>query len=302
MRKKAGSLTKPSVYIPLALVTCALWGSAFPCVKLGYIQGEISGVPSQMVFAGLRFVYAGFLTWIFGSVISRRSLPLPGRVWGPSSFFGLIQTALEYALFYTALSMLAGSTGSMINGTSAIFSILAAWALPPHEKLTREKVIGSILGLCGVVYLNLAGLSLGSSYLLGCLLMLGAAAVTGVSNVILSKISGCGSAYQITCVQLAVGGSVLLILGLSLGGRIGNFSFPFFGLLTYMSFLTATSFTIWTNLMRENPVGKISIFMFSIPVFGVIFSGLILHEPVFTLTNFIALLLICTGIALVNRS
>ena len=43
------------------LVCCALWGSAFPCIKIGY---ALFGIPahdnaSQLLFAGLRFTLAG---------------------------------------------------------------------------------------------------------------------------------------------------------------------------------------------------------------------------------------------------
>lgn len=37
----------------LALVCCALWGSAFPCIKIGYEMFHIEGTGSQILFAGL---------------------------------------------------------------------------------------------------------------------------------------------------------------------------------------------------------------------------------------------------------
>ena len=42
----------------LALMCCALWGSAFPCIKIGYEWLQIEGAGSQILFAGYRF-YAG---------------------------------------------------------------------------------------------------------------------------------------------------------------------------------------------------------------------------------------------------
>lgn len=40
-----------------ALICTALWGSAFPCIKVGYELFEIasSDVAGQILFAGLRF-------------------------------------------------------------------------------------------------------------------------------------------------------------------------------------------------------------------------------------------------------
>ena len=52
------------------LVCCALWGSAFPCIKIGY---GLFGIPahdsaSQLLFAGLRFTLAGMLVIVGMSV------------------------------------------------------------------------------------------------------------------------------------------------------------------------------------------------------------------------------------------
>lgn len=48
-------ITKSSVVFALALLCCALWGSAFPCVKIGYEWLAIEGAGSQILFAGYRF-------------------------------------------------------------------------------------------------------------------------------------------------------------------------------------------------------------------------------------------------------
>ena len=40
-----------------AFLCCALWGSAFPCIKIGYelFQIESSQTATQILFAGCRF-------------------------------------------------------------------------------------------------------------------------------------------------------------------------------------------------------------------------------------------------------
>lgn len=296
-------LKKPAVYTALALIACALWGTAFPCIKLGYQWGEISGTASQILFAGCRFTLAGLMTWLIGSVLEKKLLRLRKGSLRPIAVYGLLQTTLNYILFYIGLASVTGSKGSIINGTSAIFSILIAWMLPPHEKMNLQKITGCILGFLGILVINLSGLTgNGDPELLGTTLMIACAVVSGLSNVILKRIGNVGNPFQITSGQLMIGGGILLILGLVMGGRIGAWPTRFVWLLLYMSFLTAASFSIWTLIMNHNPVGKISIFMFSIPVFGVVFSALFLGENVWTLENMISLVLICLGIFLVNRS
>ena len=46
---------KPIVICVMALICCALWGSAFPCVKIGYELLQIETTGSQILFAGYRF-------------------------------------------------------------------------------------------------------------------------------------------------------------------------------------------------------------------------------------------------------
>ena len=59
-----------------AMICCALWGSAFPCIKIGYQLFQIEGndVSSQLLFAGYRFTLAGLLTILIGSLMNRRPL------------------------------------------------------------------------------------------------------------------------------------------------------------------------------------------------------------------------------------
>ena len=72
------------------------------------------------------------------------------------------------------------------------------------------------------------------------------------------------------------------------------------GLLFYMALLSAVAFVIWTGLLRDYPAGRVAVFGFSIPVFGVLFSGIFLGERFLSWKNLAALFLICAGIVIVN--
>ena len=69
--KKTEILQKTWAVCALALVCTFLWGSASPCIKLGYALFEIpSGETwTQVLFAGMRFVLAGILTVLIGSLL-----------------------------------------------------------------------------------------------------------------------------------------------------------------------------------------------------------------------------------------
>ena len=72
MNTSSSILTKPIIVCLLASVCCALWGSAYPCVKLGYgLFGiDTQHTPSILLFAGMRFFLAGILAVLIAGSVS----------------------------------------------------------------------------------------------------------------------------------------------------------------------------------------------------------------------------------------
>ena len=59
-QEKTEWMQKPVVVWLGAMLCCFLWGSAFPCIKIGYKLWEINSLDtaSQILFAGMRFLLA----------------------------------------------------------------------------------------------------------------------------------------------------------------------------------------------------------------------------------------------------
>lgn len=287
----------------LALMCCALWGSAFPCVKIGYEWLHIEGTGSQILFAGYRFLLAGVFTYIF-ACISEKKYVLLKKESVPCIFGqGLLQTTAQYVCFYIGLAQTTGTKGSVINGTNAFFSIIGAHFLLKNEKLTSRKVIGCIIGFGGVVVVNLAPGAWGSGFLLvGEGMVLLSACAYGLSSVTLKMISGRENPVTLSAFQLLFGSVALIVIGALAGGHVQGFDVRSVALLLYMALLSTVAFGVWTVLIKYNSVGQIAIFGFSIPVFGTAFSGIVLGERIFTLQNLLALVLVSIGIVIVNLS
>ena len=113
MEKK---LQNPGVVFALALLCCALWGSAFPCVKIGYEWLAIEGAGSQILFAGYRFFLAGIFTFLIGSFLEKRWLMIRRSSVLPVFGQGMLQTFIQYICFYIGLAHTTGAKGSVING------------------------------------------------------------------------------------------------------------------------------------------------------------------------------------------
>ncbi len=54
------------VILLLALISCILWGSAYPAIKIGYEVFHIAenNISSKIIFAGYRFLLAGLIVLI----------------------------------------------------------------------------------------------------------------------------------------------------------------------------------------------------------------------------------------------
>lgn len=214
---------------------------------------------------------------------------------------GMLQTTIQYICFYIGLAHTTGAKGSVLNASNAFFSILVANFLLKSEKLTWKKSLGCLMGFAGVIVINLAPGAWGSGFsMMGEGLVLLCAFAYGASSVTLKLISDREEPATITAYQLLWGGAVLIIIGLAAGGSVYGFTVKSILLLIYMALLSTVSFTLWAELIKYNPVGKVAIFGFSIPVFGVGLSAIFLHENIWTAQNLAALILVSMGIFVVN--
>ena len=287
----------------LALVCCALWGSAFPCVKIGYEMFHIEGAGSQILFAGYRFFLSGVLTYAVASMLERRLITMK---WSSVPYVfgqGLLQTTINYVFFYIGLAHVTGAKGSVINASNDFFAIIAAHFLMKEEKITWKKAIGCLIGFAGVIVINVVPGAWGSGFSFqGEGISLLCAITYGISSVTMKLISHRESPMTITAFQLLFGGAVLMIAGYLTGGSMYGFNARSSALFFYLVLLSTIAFTLWAELLKYNPVGKVTIFGFSIPVFGVTLSALLLGEDIFTVQNLAALVLVSIGIVVVNSA
>lgn len=300
MEKK---LQNPIVICVLALLCCALWGSAFPCIKIGYEWMEIEGTGSQILFAGYRFFLSGVLTFVLGCLLERRILRMKRENFGVIFRQGVLQTTIQYVCFYIGLAHTTGAKGSIINASNAFVSIVAAHYMIRSERMTWKKGLGCILGLAGVVLVNLEPGGFGGGFrFLGEGMVLLCTIAYGVSTVLLKIISDRESPMTITAYQTLIGSALLIVIGWLLHGDVGVFTWKSAALLFYMALLSTVAFSLWTLLLKYNPVGKVEVYGFTIPIFGVLLSGILLGETIFSVKYLAALLFVSGGVILVNRN
>lgn len=304
METKRSILENPKMVLPSAMLCCLLWGSAFPLVKIGFSWLNISSedIPTEILYAGLRFTLAGVIAIIITSLISGKFLR-PTMKSLPKVFsLSMFQTILQYLFFYIGLSNTSGVKASVIEAMNVFVALIVSCLIFRMEKITAAKIIGSIIGFAGVVIINVSkGDLAGGLTLKGEGFILISTVAYAFSSVLMKHWSNEENPMMMSAWQFLLGGIVMSILGFALGGRISGFDLKSVLLLIYLASLSAIAYSLWASLLKYYPVSRIAVYGFMNPVFGFILSAFLLGESeAFGLKSIAALVLVCLGIYIVN--
>ena len=295
---------QPAAAVAMAILCNVLWGAAFPFIKMGYrlFAIDAADTPSILCFAGVRFMLSALLVWVCGAALTRRPLPMPrGRVLAECCGLGLWQTAAQYFFYYSAVALLTGAMGGILNSTQSFLGvILAHFLYGKADRMTPAKALGCVLGFSGVLVVTLGNHGGGSGP--GMAYMLIASCIFTVAGPWNKAVTRRADSFSVCCLNLGVGGLALTVLGFALGGNLRPQSAAGIPVLLFLAFISGAGYVLWALLMKNNPVSRISVFGLIIPVMNVLLSALLNGEPLFQWNYLAALVLVCGGIFLVNRA
>ena len=296
-----------------ALICCALWGSAFPCIKIGY---RLMNIPagdsaSQILYAGYRFTLAGILTILIGSVTQKRVL-IPSKAAVPEILWlSLLQTVIQYLFFYIGLAHTTGVKASIIEGMNVFVALFVACLIFKQEKFTMSKIVGCVIGFVGVILVNInggtngTGIGLDAGFsIMGEGFILLSTVSYAFSSVYLKRFSKTENPVMLSGYQFVLGGIIMSVCGLLAGGKVSGFdNGSAAGMLLWLALVSAVAYSLWGILLKYNPVSKVAVFGFMNPVFGVLLSAWLLGEhDSLGLNCLVSLVLVCIGIYVVNRN
>ena len=311
------SVLQNGVVLFLTAVLCtALWGGAFPAIKIGYdifhITGEDTGM--QIIFAGIRFFLAGCLAWVIGSLGFRKALIPQKTTMGYIFILAMLQTYLQYLFFYVGLARTTGVKASIIEAMNVFVALFVAAVLFRQEKLTAKKLLGCGIGFVGVILINITGVSFEFSLWGEGAIVLSTVAYA-FSSVCIKKFSKYEEPFTLSAFQFMLGGILLVITGWmwktvkhESGGSVwelmdGLKTKEGVAIILILAGISAVAYSLWGQLLKYNEVSKVSIYGFLTPVFGVLFSALFLRETTTAgpAVVVISLAFVCVGILLQNE-
>ena len=297
------SIFQRPVWVAVFAITAAMvWGWAYPLIKLGFrefgITPDMTG--SKMLFDGIRFCLSGLIILAVAKAIHRPfALGKTSDSWYVL-LFSLLNTTLHYAFFYFGLSHSEGARAAILNSMSVFTVVVLACMFFKSDRMTTRKITGCVIGILGVLALNLGGKESGHFTWLGDGMIILNALCSAFASLMTRGLGKRVDVFVGTGYSLAAGGALLIIPGLAMGSTLPHVSLWVIVILALLIAISTIGFTLYNKLLTCNPVGKVAIYNSLIPVIGAVSSCLCLGET-FYWKYAIAGALATTGIYIINK-
>jgi drug/metabolite transporter (DMT)-like permease len=273
-----------------------VWGSNMAFVKLA--ARDIA----PLFMAGIRSMVAAVCLYIW---MKAKGLALfPSRIIVLHGVVAGLLFGTEFGLIFVGLKFTLASRGYVILYVAPFVAAIGAHFFLVDDRFNRWKAFGLILAFGGLVVLFLKNLGTFSFEALpGDILFLLAGAAWGATTVYIKKyLAQQAEPLQILFFQLFFSTPFLFVLSLAFEDTVvTGFSLLTAVSLFYQCVLVAfLSYLGWFVLVSRYPVSLLHAFSFFTPVFGVVFSGILILGEAISPNLILALILVSLGMILVN--
>ncbi|TWP45007.1 EamA family transporter [Lentzea tibetensis] len=270
-------------HVAMAVLVAAIWGFNFVFIELG-----LDNFP-PILFSALRFLVAAVPAIFF--------VGLPRVAWRWVLLTGLVLGVVKFTLLFGGMHAgMPPGLSSLVLQSQVIFTTVFAFVLL-RERPRYVQVAGIVIASTGIL---LIAIDYGrGSPVLGFLLVVGAAASWGVSNVILRY------ARPPDTLRFMVWVSAVAVLPLFLlsflfedMSALGRLSWAGIGAVGYVAWLaTLLGFGLWGYLLQRYDASTVAPFSLLVPIFGMFAAWLFLGEQL-TVLRLAAGALVLLGLAI----
>lgn len=276
----------------LMVLLCAIWGFQQVAMKIATV--EISPILQAALRSGLGavlvFVWARWRgVALFGRDASLRPGLLAGLLFG-----------LEFVFIFVGVERTTVSRMVVFLYTAPCFTVLGLHFFVPGERMGWRQWAGVMLAFSGLVLAFIDQASGGDA--LGDFFGVLAALFWAATTVLIRATSLARvTATKVLLYQLLVSAAVMFPLSWLVGERgIAVLSAPTFWAMAYQVVVVAfASYLAWFWLLTRYLAGRLLVFSFLTPLFGVGFGMLLMHDHP-SLHFILAAAMVVGGIVLVN--
>lgn len=128
------------------VLLAAVWGGTFFFAEIALTEVPPLTITLQRVMWSVP---------LLALIVRVRGLPIPrsARVWGAYLVMGALNNAIPFSLIFWGQTQINSGLASILNATTAMFAAVVAGLLLKDEPLTKNKLLGAILGLAGVAFI-----------------------------------------------------------------------------------------------------------------------------------------------------
>jgi len=277
--------------LALLFLLAAVWGAAFLFIRVASpALGPFMLVTARVLLAaGALLLYAA---------ATRRVPDLRAR-WKGYVLLGAVNAAAPFTLISVAELRLTASLAAILNATTPLFAALVA-ALWLRERITAKRALGLALGLVGVAILvGWSPLRIDGPVLLAIAASLGGAAAYAVGGVYVSRRFKGTPPLALAIGQQLGAGALLLPLAVTHIPAVPPSMGVVLAFLGLSLLATAVAYLIYFRLIANVGPTKTLTVTILVPVFGLLWGALFLHEPV-GLGTLAGLVVVLTSVALVT--
>jgi drug/metabolite transporter (DMT)-like permease len=254
------------------LLLAAIWGSAFLCLRIAV------PVIGALQVTELRIVIAGF-----GMLAYARAMGIDCEwkaMWKHYLLIGIINSALPFSLFAYGAEHLPSSYEVILNSSSPLFAAVFS-ALWLAERLTAPKVMGLLTGALGVAFVaGIAPPGTDLQFGISVVACLAGAACYGLAGVYIRKFTpNVKPAAMAGCSQVMAA----VVMAPALGSMPPAEAFTpavIASLFTLSLLCSGAAYLLYLRLLADAGPSKALSVTFLMPVFGMIWGALLLHETV----------------------
>ncbi|MEZ5362227.1 MAG: DMT family transporter [Bryobacterales bacterium] len=280
----------------LALFVSILWGGNVVALKYG-----LATFP-PFWSALWRMLSACLAVVIWAKLRGIRILPKEGE-WGPFMALSAMFTA-QISGLNTGTNWTSAAYAVVLLNSHPVFTNLFAHYFDSEDKLTPRRLFGLFLAFAGIVYVATGrpDASLAPHPGWGNSLMIVSANLLAIRVIYTRRLVQSADPERPVIWQMAFSLPVFLAIALvSEPMTLKAVDWKPVAAILYQGVLIAGfCFMVWTTLLRKHSAANLSMFGFSVPVFGVAMSAVVFHEEL-QLNLLLGVMLVTAGILIVTR-
>ncbi len=271
---------------------------------LGFNQAFVkivNGGLAPVFQSGLRSLCAFLPVLIYALVVKKRLSVTDGSL-TPGLISGLLFCG-EFCLLFTALDYTTVARASLFFYIMPFWVAIGAHFLIPEERLTRGRVVGLAIASAGVTY-ALLSISAGGTddAWIGDLLCIFASMFwAGIALVARTTRLSRSTPEMQLLYQLAVSAVILIAIAPLFGDLVREVTPTIVAIFAFQVIVVvAVGFVVWFWVLSVYPISNMASFALLTPLFGVL-AGWLIFDDQLTLAFVVSLILVGSGIFLINR-